>query len=77
VYQDGVSSTPTNAEQQIEQALAEPARARDSAMEVQQRPIPELIEADKHLRRVQASRGNPFGAIKKASISNGRPGGLP
>lgn len=71
-----MSQTPTNMQELIEQAAADPARARDQAVEVQSRPLTELIEVDKHLRRVNGA-SNPFAAIKRRQIRMGRPGGLP
>jgi len=62
--------------QAIEEQAAEPSRARDGAVEVQQRPIGELIAADKYLRKTLAG-SNPLGFIKRARIRLGRPGGLP
>lgn len=74
LYHDGMSSSHTSAQQQIEQALSEPARARDNAIEVQNRSVREMIEADKYLRKSRVS--NPLGAIKIGKIRFGRPGGL-
>lgn len=71
-----VSQTPTNLNDLIQEAAADPARARDQAMEVQSRSLTELIEADKHLRRTKAA-ANPFAAVRRARIKHGRPGGLP
>lgn len=59
----------------IEQAAADPARARDQAVEVQSRSLGELIEADKHLRKVSRA-ANPFGAVKRAQVKPGRAGGF-
>lgn len=70
-----MSSTSTNMATLIEQAAADPARARDQAVEVQSRPLAELIEADKHLRKVSRAAA-PFGAIKRAQVKPGRAGGL-
>ena len=75
-YDAGMSSTPTAAQTQLEQTITEPKRARDAAIEVEQRSVGELIEADKHLRRTSAA-SSPFGAIKKGQLRFGRPGGLP
>lgn len=75
MYQHVVSGTPTNAQQQIEQAINEPARARDNAIEVQNRSVDELIKADKHLRGSHAAK-SPFRAIKRAMIRFGSSGGI-
>lgn len=69
-----MSQTPTTIQTAIEQAAGEPVRARDNAVEVQQRPIGELIEADKYLRRANAS-ANPLGAVFRARTVFGKPGG--
>lgn len=71
-----MSQTPTNVPELIQEAAAEPARARDQAVEVQNRSLGELIEADKHIRRTQAA-SNPFAGLKRARIKYGKPGGLP
>ena len=81
-YEYGVSQLPINPIQLpseqggvIERSLAEPLRARDQALEVQNRSLGELIEADKYLRKTK-SASNPFAVIKRARIVFGRPGGL-
>lgn len=71
-----MSQVPSNIPELIEQAAAEPARARDQAVEVQNRSLTELIEADKYLRRSKASR-NPLAGMFRARIKYGKPGGLP
>lgn len=71
-----MSQTPTNMSELIEQAAAEPSRARDQAVEVQNRSLGELIEADKHLRRTAASK-SPLAGLFRAKIKYGKPGGIP
>lgn len=64
----------TNLNSQIEQGASEPLRARDKAVEVQNRSLGELIEADKHLRKT--SRRSPLAGLYRFIQKPGRPGGL-
>lgn len=47
-------------EQAIADALAEPKRVEVDGRVAESRPIPELIEADKYLRRRSAQSGTAF-----------------
>ena len=64
----------TDLSTQIEQAAGEPVKARDGSNEVQQRPIGEMIEADKYLRK--NTRKSPLAGMFRFIQKPGRPGGL-
>jgi len=63
-----------NLSDKIEQAAAEPLKARDGSIEIQQRSVGELIEADKHTRKT--SRKSPLAGMYRFKQKPGRPGGL-